>query len=55
MCEAMCMCAAGSNVSFREGLAPDGSTTFCPRLLLINYKSKSNSAFKYVLTISNAI
>ncbi|KAF8532124.1 tubulin domain-containing protein [Gautieria morchelliformis] len=40
MCGAMCVCAAGSNVSFREGLAPDGSTTFCPRLLLIDYKSK---------------
>ncbi|KAF8528707.1 hypothetical protein JB92DRAFT_2862224, partial [Gautieria morchelliformis] len=43
MCGAMCVCAAGSNVSFREGLAPDGSTTFCPRLLLIDYKSKFGS------------
>ncbi|KAF8475418.1 hypothetical protein JB92DRAFT_3134589 [Gautieria morchelliformis] len=39
----MCMCAAGSNVSFREGLVPDGSTTFCPHLLLIDYKSKFGS------------
>lgn len=35
--------AAGSeeiahNVAFREGLAPDGSETFCPRLLLFDFK-----------------
>jgi hypothetical protein len=26
------------NVSFREGIAPDGSETFCPRLLLFDLK-----------------
>lgn len=25
-------------VSFREGIAPDGSETFCPRLLLFDFK-----------------
>lgn len=27
------------SVSFRDGIAPDGTETFCPRLLLFDYKA----------------
>lgn len=30
--------AVAHDVSFREGIAPDGTETFCPRLLLFDYK-----------------
>lgn len=30
--------AVAHDVSFREGITPDGTETFCPRVLLFDYK-----------------